>query len=127
MFRRQELLGKLLKYLSVGALSNALAYGFYIGMTLMGSNPIFSMSLAYAMAGGLSFVANKDWTFQSSARISKSLSRYLTIQLIGYATNFLMFTGLYIGLGVPHYFAQLVGIGIVAIEMFLLSRYYVFS
>jgi putative flippase GtrA len=126
IMRSQRICNQFMKYLSVGGISNALAYFLYIIITLLGIPSVTSMTIVYVVAGGLSFVVNKSWTFRSGARTGSTLAKYIVAQLLGYLTNLLLLAGLHYGLGMPHYFAQLVGIGLVAIELFLLSRYYVF-
>jgi putative flippase GtrA len=115
------------KYLLVGGLSNSLAYGLYIAITLAGVSPIASMSMVYVVASVTAFTANRGWTFQSDTSLSRSALRYIISQMLGYGTNLILLYWLYYMLGVPHQAAQLIGIGVVAIELFLLNRYYVFN
>lgn len=115
------------KYLLVGGLSNSLAYGLYILITLVGVSPIVGMSIVYVSASVTSFTANRGWTFQSDTSLSGSALRYAISQTLGYGTNLVILSWLYYVLDVPHQAAQLVGIGVVAVELFLLNRYYVFS
>lgn len=115
------------RYLSVGLLSNGLAYAMYLVIVLLGGHPVASMSIVYMVASGLAFQANKIWTFRSVVRLDRALLRYILVQVLGYLTNLALLSGLHHGLGVPHYIAQLIGIGIVAVELFILSRYYVFA
>lgn len=115
------------KYLAVGVLSNGLAYSLYIAIALAGASPIASMTIIYVIASATTFAANRSWTFQSDAILSKSALRYIVSQIIGYSTNLILLSWLHYLLGVPHQAAQLIGIGAVAIELFLLNRYYVFS
>jgi len=115
------------KYLLVGGLSNILSYGLYIAITLLGVSPIVGMSIVYIAASVTSFIANRGWTFQSDASLSRSAPRYIISHALGYGTNLVILSSLYYILGVSHQAAQLVGIGVVAVELFLLNRYYVFS
>ncbi len=115
------------KYLAVGVLSNGLAYGLYLGIVQAGVNPILSMTMVYILASSVAFNANWRWTFRSEVNLSRSAIRYVASQIIGYVTNLLLLAGLYYVLGVPHHLAQIMGIGVVAIQLFLLNRYYVFS
>lgn len=123
----RALLKQFAKYLAVGGLSNGLAYGLYIAATLVGVNPIASMSIVYILASVTTFAANRGWTFQSDASLGRSAPRYIVSQVAGYGTNLLVLSLLYLVLGVPHPAAQLIGICLVAVELFLLNRYYVFS
>jgi putative flippase GtrA len=115
------------KYLVVGGLSNSLAYGLYIAITLVGVSPIAGMSTVYVVASVTAFTANRGWTFQSDTSLSRSALRYIISQMLGYGTNLILLYWLYYMLGVSHQAAQLIGIGVVAVELFLLNRYYVFN
>lgn len=116
-----------LKYLCVGGFTNAIAFGTYIVFVQFGFSPVVAMSTTYLIAALASFAANKGWTFRSDASISRSALKYILSQILGYGTNLVLLSWLYYMIGVPHQTAQLIGIGVVAVELFLLNRYYVFS
>ena len=122
----RKLFRQFLKYLFVGGLSNFFAYVVYIGVVLLGFSPLTSMTLVYIVACCFSFAANQSWTFRSKVRNKSAFLKYIFAQVIGYLTNLALLSWLYYGLGLPHQIAQLVGIGVVAIELFLLSRYFIF-
>ena len=115
------------KYLVVGGLSNVLAYGLYLGVTSVGVSPVVGMSVIYVAASIASFTANRGWTFHSDGSLRGSALKYLLVQFLGYGTNLLILFCLYYILNIPHQSAQLIGIVIVSVELFLLNRYYVFS
>ena len=127
MTRTSDFSRQLLKYLSVGGISNGLAYGFYVIIAMLGVRPVVAMTMVYIVASGFSFAVNKSWTFESDSSLWSALVKYVAIQFLGFVTNLALLTGLHYGLGLPHYLAQLVGMGFVAIELFLLNRYYVFT
>lgn len=114
------------KYLMVGGLANGSAYVLYLGFVFMGAGPYLSMTIVYLAASIIAFSMNRKWTFASDVSIRRATGRYVIIQGIGYLTNLILLVGLHHALGVPHYLAQLTGIILVAIELFLLNRYYVF-
>jgi putative flippase GtrA len=115
------------RYLSVGLLSNGLAYAMYVVIVLLGGHPVVSMTIVYILASSIAFQANKVWTFHSLVRFDRALLRYVFVQALGYVTNLLLLAGLHYGCGIPHYTSQLLGMAIVAVELFLISRYYVFA
>jgi putative flippase GtrA len=115
------------RYLLIGGLSNGLGYVLYIGLTLLGVNPLFSMSVVYLTSSMIAFTANRAWTFESNQGTGATVIRYILVQFLGYVTNLSMLALLHHGLGLPHYLVQLTAIGVVAIMMFLLSRCYVFN
>ncbi|MEB3168651.1 MAG: GtrA family protein [Synechococcaceae cyanobacterium] len=116
-----------LKYLVVGGLSNGCAYGLYVALSAFGLSPITSMTLVYLAACGIGFSANRSWTFASRSSVPTTLIKYLLIQVIGYLTNLAILLTLHYGLGFPHLLSQLVGVAIVAVELFILSRWFVFA
>lgn len=85
------------------------------------------MTLVYIIASVIAFTANRSWTFRSRKSFNTSALKYALCQIIGYTTNLVILSWLYYTLGVPHQAAQLVGMAVVAIELFLLNRYYVFG
>lgn len=115
-----------LRYSLVGVASNVVGYSFYLLVTSIGLGSIQGMSLVYACAGLASFAGNKKWTFGDNTRTSKIFPRYVAIQITGYLTNLLLLLVLYKQFGLPHQWVQLIAIAVVAIEMFLLSKFYVF-
>lgn len=114
------------KYLAVGGLLNGLAYSLYLATTLTGASPSVSMSLIYVIMSVTTYTANRSWTFQSDAILSKSALRYFLIQIIGYLTNLTMLVILSRVLGFPHQWVQLLAIFVVGVELFVLNKYYVF-
>jgi putative flippase GtrA len=121
-----KLRSQLRKYILVGVTSNVAAYGFYLVITSFGLSPVLGMSIVYIMASCISYSLNRSWTFSSNAPVRRSLFRYVVVQCVGYATNLVVLAVLHYALGVPHYLAQLAGVTLVAVELFLLSRYFVF-
>jgi len=115
-----------LKYIAIGAVANSIGYGLYLLITWLGVGSILGMSMVYTSACIASFLGNKNWTFGDKSKNRRLLPRYLVIQSIGYLTNLFMLLVLYQSLGIPHQLVQLLAIAVVAIELFLLSKYYVF-
>ena len=114
-------------YLSVGLLANGSAYAMYVVIAQLGAHPVASMTIVYLFASALAFQANKAWTFRSLVRFDRAFLRYVLVQVLGYLTNLLLLAGLHYGCGAPHHISQLLGMAIVAVELFLMSRYYVFA
>lgn len=114
------------RYLVVGAGSNAIGYGMYLLITWLGVGALLGMSIIYLCACLVSFAGNKRWTFASRSNSIALLPRYVCMQIAGYLTNFLLLLVLYKHLGFSHQVIQLLAMFVVAIELFLLSKYYVF-
>lgn len=115
-----------IRYLLVGVVSNAVGYCIYLLVTSIGLGPIQGMSLVYVCACWISFVGNKKWSFGDTTRARKVFPRYVSIQIAGYLTNLLLLLVLHKQFGLPHQWVQLIALVVVAPELFLLSKYYVF-
>lgn len=73
-----------------------------------------------------SFYGNKRWTFSVTGKSRSLFPRYVSIQIAGYVTNLGLLILFHKRLGFPHQAVQLVSIALVACELYLLSKYYVF-
>lgn len=111
----------------VGVASNALGYLAYLFLTSTRIGSIQAMSYVYFSSCLVSFLGNKNWTFGDSSQTRKILPRYIFIQVLGYLTNLLLLMVFYRLLGFPHQWVQFFAISVVAIELFILSKYYAFS
>lgn len=116
-----------LRYGIVGMVSNVAAYCLYLVITSFSIKPVLGMSIVYLIAASTSYLLNKVWTFTSTAKISWSLLKYCGVQCVGYVSNVIVLVVLHYVLGVPHYLAQLAGILVVAIVLFILCRSFVFA
>ena len=125
-FPSKPITHQFLKYSLVGVASNAIGFCFYLFVTSIGLGSIPAMSIVYACAGLASFAGNKKWAFGDNTRTSKIFPRYVVILITGYLTNLLLLLLLYRQFGLPHQWVQLIAIAVVATELFLLSKYYVF-
>lgn len=115
------------RYMAVGAVSNGLAYGAYILITMAGAAPTISMSIVYIVTSVIAFAANRNWTFDKGGQLGRSALRSVACQVAGYGASLLLLLGLHQSLGLPHQLAQLLVVAVVAVGLFLLNRYYVFN
>jgi len=115
------------KYLLIGGTSNIIAYGIYLALTRQNIEPMLSMSIVYLITCMISFCGNYQWTFASKRSVFYSMPRYLIAQGIGYATNALLLGILYYRLGIAHAIAQLIGVSVVAIQLYTINRFVVFK
>jgi putative flippase GtrA len=116
-----------LKYLAVGTLTNVTGYALYILMTAFGLPAMTAMSMVYTLACLLGFALNRSWTFRNKTRNQSVFARYVSMQIVGYFTNVTLLMIFYHGFGLPHQSVQLFALVIVAAELYLLSKYFVFG
>jgi putative flippase GtrA len=123
----REDLAQLLRYATVGAAANLALYLAYLGLTAQGLGSKVAMSLLYFLAVTITFVANRSWSFRHKGTASGALGRYAAAYALGYVMNyFLLWLGVDV-LGLPHQGVQAFAIVAVAVALFVLNKYWVFS
>ena len=118
---------QLLRYTIVGLGSNVALYAGYLLATSLGMGPKMAMTLLYATGILVTFLFNRHWTFRDRGNAQGALIRYIIIYGLGYLVNF---TGLYLfvdQIGYPHQIVQGILIILVAMLLFLLQRFWVFT
>lgn len=114
-------------YAFIGLLSNLLGYMLYYLLTYYFSAPKLIMTILYTFAALVGFFANRQFTFKNDSSVGSIGFRYLLSQLFGYILNLsLLFIFVDI-LDFKHQIVQVIAIPVVAIFLFLLSKYFVFT
>ena len=115
------------RYAVVGLLSNLAGYLLYLLLTYAGMGPKSAMTLLYVVGVALSYYFNRGWSFGHQGNPGEAFARYGIAYALGYLLNFGL---LWLGvdrLQLPHQFIQIVAIFVVAVFLFLLHRFWVFS
>ena len=118
---------QLIRYGSVGVVSNLLLYLLYLGLTDLGMGHKLTMSLVYVLGVTVTFVINRNWSFGHDGALHHAFARYILAYAIGYLLNLGL---LWFGadrLGLPHEIVQAAAVLIVAASLFLMHRYWVFT
>lgn len=111
----------------MGIMANAVGFLLYYSLVqVAGLKPLAGISIVYFCVCTCSYFGNKLWTFQDHSRASRSAPKYFIVQGIGYASNLGIMSILNGRLGLPHQYVQLIAIVVVALLLFLLSKYVVF-
>ena len=112
----------------LGITVNAAGFLLYFLLAqVAGIKPLASISIVYLCVCTCNYFGNKLWTFRDHSRVSRSAPKYFVAQGIGYACNLGIMSILYGKLNMPHLYVQLIAIVVVALVLFLLSKYVVFS
>ncbi len=85
------------------------------------------MTIAYAAGLMITFLMNRNWTFEYPGPRRAALLRYVLVYGLGYAGNFLALSVLVDRLGYPHEVVQACLILFLAIALFLVQKYWVFD
>jgi len=115
-----------LRYAAVGLTSNILLYLTYLALTRIGVGHKTAMTGLYVISVLITFLANRNWTFQHRGAAQTTLIRYLTAYAVGYLLNFVLLWLAADRMGLPHQLVQFVAIFLVAVSLFLMQKYWVF-
>lgn len=118
---------QLVRYGLVGLASNVIAYLIYLLITYLGVNPKLAVTLVYISGAFVGFVANKRWTFNYDGKRRRILIRFVVAHSLSYSLSMTLFYFMVDYLGYPHQYAQALIIIIVAGNLFLLFKYFVFA
>jgi len=114
------------RFIVVGLLSNSILYLLYLLATTLGLGHKTAMTLLYITGILQTFVFNKTWTFSHIGKVRTSFIRYLAAYGFGYLLNLAVLALFVDLLGYPHAVVQAIAILIVATQLFLLQKYWVF-
>ena len=115
------------RFALVGLASNALGFCWYLLLTWLGMGPKAAMSVLFLLGTLQTFLFNKRWSFQYGGNDKLVLLRYLAAYGLGYMLNLAMLIVLVDHANLPHAPVQAVMIGVVAVMMFLLQKFWVFA
>ena len=107
--------------------ANLALYLSYLLLTYAGVGHKTAMTGLYILGTIITFIANKSWTFKHRDSGASSFMRYIIAYFSGYMTNLL---GLYFLVDIllyRHEIVQLIMIFVVAIQLFMLQRLWVFK
>jgi putative flippase GtrA len=118
--------GRILRFGVVGVVNNAVGYGLFVALSLVGTGHVEAMTASYLVGVGISFWGNRSWTFGHRGATGPAISRFLVANAVGYGVNFVVLNALVAGVGVPQIPAQLAATALVAACTFTLMRAWVF-
>jgi putative flippase GtrA len=119
-------LRQLVRFGIVGLVSNGLLFLLYLAMTHGGIGPKLAMTIAYATGLAQTFFFNRRWTFEHRGGAGAALVRYVATYGVGYALNLAALALLVDRAGLPHAPVQGVMILCIAVQVFLMQKFWVF-
>ena len=120
-------MSQFLRYGIVGLVSNGLLYVVYFLLTYFTVAPEIAATIAYVLGVSWTYIINRGWSFKSETAHSNAAPKYAATYFMGY---FITVGTLAIGyrvLGIPHLITQILAIGVTAIAIFLLLKFWVFA
>ena len=124
---KSKTLRQLFRYAVIGLLTNFLGYALYLLLTYLWNFPKGTMTVLYSAGALIGFFANRRFTFCHDGSIGMAGLRYLFSQLLGYLLNLSLLVLFVDWLGFAHQLVQAIAIIVVAIFLFVLSRFFVFA
>lgn len=125
--RDAESARQLFRYALIGVAGNLSAYLAYLLITYLGGTPKITMSVLYVATAIVSFIGNRQLTFEHTGSLLGSGMRFVVAHLFGYLINLTMLFVLVDKFGYPHQWVQVSAVFIVAIFLFITFKYLVFS
>lgn len=95
---------------------------FFFGIGVAGANLV-----GYVIGLGVSFALNRLWTFNSTQQVSRVLPKYVLVAGACYLLNLGMVVVSTASRLIDPYLAQLLGIGVYTVCMFVACRWFVFA
>ncbi len=118
---------QLVRYGLVGLLVNLFGYLVYLGVTWLGVSPKAALTLLYPVGVLYGYFLHARYSFGYQGKTGSSLGRYGLAHVFGYLTNVGMLFVLVDILGYPHQAVQLAAIFVVAGQLFLTFKFFVFK
>lgn len=123
-----DLLRQSVRFGLVGLVNTVIGLAaIYALMYFVGVGPALANALGYAIGLAVGFALNRSWTFKSKQSAVHLLPRYLNVAAASYLLNLCVVMAATSQFAVNAYLAQLMGIGIYTISMFLGCRRFVFE
>ena len=117
---------QVIRYGIVGIATNALGYSIYLIITYLGMPPKVTVSILYPVSIAIAYISHGKWTFRTGEATFRSFWRFVLAYLLGYLTNILLLYYCVDIMGYPHQWAQLGAMFVVALQLFLTLKYFVF-
>lgn len=116
-----------IRFMMVGLASNLVLFVLYLLLTSLGMSPKLAMTVLFAMGTMQTFIFNKRWTFAHRGFLQASFFKYVAVYSVAYLLNLTALLVLVDNLGYPHQIVQGVMILSLALMLFLLEKFWVFS
>ena len=121
----------MLRFLAVGGFNTALSYVLFRALLrTLGDRPSaagLAQALSYGAGVGLSYAANRAWTFRSASAHGRALPRFLAAQLASLALSTVVVQAAVAGAGMRPTLAWVLATGVTTVANFVVQRYWVFS
>ena len=119
--------GQLARFVIVGLVSNIAGYFLYLTVTWLGATPKIAVTFLYPIGAAMGFWGNRHIAFNHQGHLLGAGLRYLLAHSIGYLMNWSILHLFVYQNAYPHQLVQGLAVPIVAVYLFLISKYWVFA
>lgn len=117
-----------MRFGAVGLVNTALGLGaIYAVMYFFNAGPAVANAIGYAIGLSASFMLNRAWTFSDRRPSADLLPRFLLVVAAAYLLNLAVVVVATMRFSANPYLAQVFGVGVYTVFMFLGCRGFVFS
>jgi putative flippase GtrA len=116
------------RFIGVGLLAAIIHYALLIISVEAGwLTPVYGALLGYIGGGIISYILNREITFDSDAPIRRSMQRFVIVALIGFGLTYLMMHVLYTLQQWPYILAQILTTAVVLFWSFIAHKFWTFN
>lgn len=117
-----------LKYFTVGVFNTVFGYCIIFGcMYMLSLSPEASNVIGYVTGLTVSYVLNRNYTFESKQKPSQEIWRFIAVFIVAYALNFLVLILLIHQFNFHEGLSQLVAGVFYVVSSFVMNKYYAFK
>jgi len=117
-----------IKYFTVGVFNTVFGYFIIFGcMYLLSLSPEVSNVVGYLTGLTVSYVLNRNYTFESKQKPSQEIWRFIAVFIVAYTLNFLVLILLIHQLNFHEGLSQLVAGVFYVVSSFVMNKYYAFK
>lgn len=115
------------RFVIVGLKSNAIYYMLYVLLSLAGVGSKTAVVIVFVFGMVYAFWFNKAFVFRSRDALNWQFARYMSVYIFALALNLVLLELATTSLGFSHFVVQAVLGVVIAIPIFFLLKYFVFS
>lgn len=120
-------LRSLVWFVVFGLINNLTAYALFAVLTLVGVEPLVSVTVTYLVGMTISFFGNRRVTFRHSGKAWPAALKFLLVNAVGYCLNFAIILVFVHRLHFPPLIVQAFAVVAVAVLTFFSMRLWVFK
>lgn len=114
-------------YLVIGLFTNTIGYVAFLTLTYFGVEIKLAASCLYLLCAILSFIGNRNFTFNKKGSFSLTDFYFLLTYLLGYLINMVLLIYFVDQMRYPYSIIEAIAIVVVSIFIFLTSKLFIFS